>query len=67
MKQFKTPKKFNFNAENLAGDGRRWEKSFRICYAAIELHTKPVATEIANLLNFAGEEARDILIISPFY
>ena len=29
-------------------------------YAASELHTKPIATQIAILLNCAGEEARDI-------
>ena len=60
MSQFKTPREVNFNAENLAEEWRRWEKSFRIYYAASELHTKPIATQIAILLNCAGEEARDI-------
>ena len=44
MSQFKTPREVNFNAENLAEEWRRWEKSFRIYYAASELHTKPIAT-----------------------
>ena len=60
MSQFKTPREVNFNAENLAEEWRRWEKSFKIYYAASELHTKPIATQIAILLNCAGEEARDI-------
>ena len=60
MSQFKTPREVNFNAENLAEEWRRWEKSFRIYYAASELHTKLIATQIAILLNSACEEARDI-------
>ena len=60
MSQFKTPREVNFNVEYLAEEWRRWEKSFRIYYAASELHSKPIATQIAILLNCAGEEARDI-------
>ena len=51
MSQFKTPRKVHFNAENLAEEWQRWEKFFRMYYAASELHTKPTATQIAALLN----------------
>ena len=42
------------------------EKTFRIYYAASALHTKPIATQIAILLNCAGEEARDTVLFNNF-
>ena len=60
MSQLRTPRELNFNAENLAEEWRRWEKSFKIYYAAAELASKTVSTQVAILLNCAGEAARDI-------
>ena len=60
MSQLHTPRELNFNAENLAEEWRRWEKSFKIYYAAAELASKTVITEVAILLHCAGEAARDM-------
>ena len=60
MSQLHKPRELNFNAENLAEEWRRWEKSFKIYYAAAELGSKTVTTQIAILLNCSGEAARDI-------
>ena len=35
------------NAENLAEEWRRWEKSFKIYYAAAKLHSKTAITQVA--------------------
>ena len=43
MSQLHTPRELNFNAENLAEEWRRWEKSFKIYYAAAELASKTVS------------------------
>ena len=60
MSQLHTPSQLNFNAENLAEEWRRWEKSFKIYYAAAELASKTVITQVAILLHCAGEASRDI-------
>ena len=60
MSQLHTPRELNFNAENLAEEWRRWEKSFKIYYAAAELASKTVITQVAILFHCAGEAARDI-------
>ena len=60
MSQLHTPHELNCNAENLAEEWRRWEKSFKIYYAAAELASKTVITQVAILLHCAGEGARDI-------
>ena len=61
MSQLHTPRELNFNAENLVEEWRRWEKSFKIYYAAAELGSKAVTTQVAILLNCAGEAARNFL------
>ena len=60
MSYLHTLRELNFNAKNLAEEWRRWEKSFKIYYAAAELGSKTVTTQVAILLNCAGESARDI-------
>ena len=60
MSQLHTPRELNFNAGNLAEEWRHWEKSFKIYYAAAELGSKTVTTQVAILLHCAGEAARDI-------
>ena len=60
MSQLHTPRELNCNAENLAEEWRRWEKSFKIYYAAAELASKTVITQAAILLHCAGEAARVI-------
>ena len=60
MSQLHTSYEVNFNAENLAEEWRRWEKSFKIHHAAAELHLKIITTQVAILLNCTGEAARDI-------
>ena len=60
MNQLHIPREPNFNAENLAEEWRRWEKSFKIYCAAAELRSKSVTTQVAILLNCVGEAARGI-------
>ena len=60
MSQLHTTRELNFNAENQAEEWRRWEKSSKIYYAAAELASKTVITQVAILLHCAGEAARDI-------
>ena len=60
MSQLHTTRELNFNAENQAEKWRRWEKSSEIYYAAAELASKTVITQVAILLHCAGEAARDI-------
>ena len=60
MSYLHTLRELNFNAKNLAEEWRRWEKSFKIYYAAAELGSKTVTRQVAILLNCAGEAARDI-------
>ena len=60
MNKLTPPRELNFSAVSLSEEWRRWEKSFTNYYAAAELREKSRATQVAILLNCAGEEARDI-------
>ena len=60
MHKLTPPRELNFSAVSLSEEWRRWEKSFTNYYAAAELREKSRATQVAILLNCAGEEARDI-------
>ena len=60
MTKLSPPRELNFSAMSLSEEWRRWEKSFKNYYAAAELSEKARSTQVAILLNCAGEEARDI-------
>ena len=60
MNKLTPPRELNFSAVSLSEEWRRWEKSFTNYCAAAELREKSRATQVAILLNCAGEEARDI-------
>ena len=62
MSQLHTPCKLNFNAENLAEEWRRWKKSFKIYYAAAELGSKTVTTQVAILLNCAWKRVNCLFV-----
>ena len=57
MTKLSPPRELNFSAMSLSEEWRRWEKSFKNYYAAAELSEKARSTQVAILLNCAGEEA----------
>ena len=60
MNKLNPPRELNFSAGNMSEEWRRWEKSFKNYHAAAELSEKSRSTQVAILLNCAGEEARDV-------
>ena len=60
MSQLHAPRELNTDADNLAEEWCRWEKSFQNYFTAAELMAKSRDTQVAILLNCAGEKARDI-------
>ena len=60
MSHLHAPRELNTDADNLAEEWRRWEKSFQNYFTAAELKVKSRDTQVAILLNCASEKARDI-------
>ena len=49
-----------FTTSNVAENWRRFERQFRVYYAACELQLKARATQVGILLHTAGAEAQDV-------
>ena len=60
MSQLHASRELNTDADNLAEEWRRREKSFQNYFTAAELKAKSRDTQVAILLNCAGEKVRDI-------
>ena len=60
MDVLKPPMQVSFTTSNVAENWRRFERQFRVYYAACELQLKPKATQVGILLHTAGAEAQDV-------
>ena len=50
----------NFVSNNVAENWRRFERQFRVYYAACEIASKSAPTQVGILLHTAGPEAQDV-------
>ena len=60
MEILKTPMQINFVSNNVAENWRRFERQFRVYYAACEIASKSAPTQVGILLHTAGPEAQDV-------
>ena len=58
MDVLKPPMQIRFITSNVAENWRRFERQFRVYYAACELQLKSKATQVGILLHTAGAEAQ---------
>ena len=56
----KPPMQVSFTTSNVAENWIRFERQFRVYYAACELQLKPRATQVGILLHTAGAKAQDV-------
>ena len=60
MEILKPPMQINFVSNNVAENWRRFERQFRVYYAACEITSKSAPTQVGILLHTAGPEAQDV-------
>ena len=60
MEILKPPMQMNFVSNNVAENWRRFERHFRVYYAAFEIATMSGPTQVGILLHTAGPEAHDV-------
>ena len=58
MEILKPPMQMNFVSNNVAENWRRFERQFRVYYAACEIASKSAPTQVGILLHTAGPEAK---------
>ena len=58
MEILKPPMHMNFVSNNVAENWRRFEQQFRVYYAACDIASKSVPTQVEILLHTAGPEAQ---------
>ena len=60
MEILKPPMQMNFVSNNVAENWRRFERQFRVYYAACEIASKSAPTQVGILLHTAGPEAQGV-------
>ena len=60
MDVLKPPMQMSFITSNVVENGTRFERQFRVYYAACELQLKSKVTQVVILLHTAGAEAQDV-------